>query len=102
MEADRSTEDSETVYVTHHFSIAEAMKLIILPFDGDKRRIREFIDNVDVAFELVHPNKREILLKYVKTKFTGDDRSKLMVRYLTHTWALVKGILEKNYAVRRS
>ena len=31
---------------------------------------------------------------------TGDARSKLMVRDLTHTWALVKGILEENYAVR--
>jgi len=25
-----------------------------------------------------------------------------MVRDLTHTWALVKGILEENYAVRRT
>jgi hypothetical protein len=66
------------------------MKLITHPFDGDKKRLREFIENVDVAFELVHPNKHEILLKFVKTKITGDARSKLIVRELTHTWALVK------------
>ena len=59
-------------------------------------------ENVEVAFELVHPNKHDILLKFVKTKIIGDARSKLMVRDLTHTWALVKGILEENYAVRRT
>jgi hypothetical protein len=100
MEPDRSSEDSETAYDTHHCSIAEAMKLITHLFDVDKRRLREFIENVDVAFELVHPNKHDILLTFVKTKITGDARSKLMVRVLTHTWALVKGILEENYAVR--
>jgi hypothetical protein len=49
----------------------------------------------------VHPNKHDILLKLVKTKITGDTRSKLIVRDLTYTWALVKGISEENYAVRR-
>ena len=55
----------------------------------------EFIENVDVANELVHPNKHDILLKFVKSKITGDASSKLIVRDLTHTWALVKGIVEK-------
>jgi len=55
-----------------------------------------------VAFEIVHPNKHDIFLKTVKTKITGDASSKLMLRDLTHTWALVKGILEENYAVRRT
>ena len=84
MESDRSSEDSETAYDTYHCRISEAMKLITHPFDGDKRRLREFIENVDVAFELVHPNKH-ILLKFVKTKIKGDARSKLMVRDLTDT-----------------
>jgi hypothetical protein len=66
------------------------MKLITHPFDGDKKRLREFIENVDVAFEIVHPHKHEILLKFVKKKITGDARSKLLVRYL------------ENYAVRRT
>jgi hypothetical protein len=78
MESDRSSEDSETAYGTFHCSVAEAMKLITHPFDGDKRRLREFIENVDVAFELVRPNKHDILLKFVKTKITGVSRSKLI------------------------
>ena len=102
MEADHNSESSESAYVTPHCSVDEAMKLISHPFDGDKRWLRKFTENVDVAFELVHPNKHGVLLKFVKTKITGDARSKLMVRDLTHTWALVKGILEENYAVRRT
>jgi len=96
------SEDSETAFGTHYRTVTEAMKLITHPFDGDKKRLREFIENADVAFELVHPNKHDILLKFVKTKITGDATSKLIVRDLTHTWALVKGILEENYAVRRA
>ena len=92
MEADPGSESSESSYVTHHCSVTEAMKLISHPFDGDKRKLRGFIENVDVAFELVHPRKHEVFLKFVKTKITGDARSKLMVRESTHTWALVKGI----------
>jgi hypothetical protein len=102
MEADQGSEISESAYVTHHCSVTEAMKLIPQPFDGDKRKLREFIENVDVAFDLIHPRKHEVFLKFVKTKITGDARSKLMVRDLTHIWALVKGILQENYAVRRT
>ena len=43
------------------------MKLIAHPFDGDERRLQEFIKDVDVAFELVNSNKH-ILLNFVKTK----------------------------------
>ena len=78
------------------------MKLIAHPFDGDKRKLREFIENVDVVFELVDPSKHDILLKFVKAEITGDARSKLMVRDLTHSWELVKAILEENYATRRT
>ena len=71
------------------------MKLVTHHFDGDKKQLREFTENVDVAFELVHPSKHEILLKCVKTKITGDARSKLIVRDLMHTRELVMGILEE-------
>jgi hypothetical protein len=56
------------------------MKLITHPFDVDKKRLLEFIENADVAFERVHPRKHEILLNFFKTKITGDAGSKLIVR----------------------
>jgi hypothetical protein len=81
MEADNSSDVSDDT--THYCGIGKAMKLIAHPFDGDKTKLREFIENVDVVFELVDPNEHEILLKFVKAKITGDARSQLMVRDLT-------------------
>ena len=98
MNADSGSDLSEEA--TQYCSIAEAMKLITHPFDGDKRKLREFVENVDMVFELVDPAKHDVLLKFVKPKITGDGRSKLMVRDLTHSWELVKAILEENYATR--
>ena len=46
-----------TVMILQKLLTAHNMKLITHPFDGDKRNIREFIENVDVAFEVVHPSK---------------------------------------------
>jgi hypothetical protein len=46
------------------------------------KRLREFIENVDVVFELVDPSKHDVL-KFVKAKITGEARFKLMVRDLT-------------------
>jgi hypothetical protein len=48
MEADNDSELSEKA--TRYCSIAEAMKLITHPFDGDERKLREFIENIDVVF----------------------------------------------------
>jgi hypothetical protein len=84
MEPDHIGEDSDTALDVQYCSVAEAVKLITHPFDGDTKRLREFIENVDVAFELVHPSKHGIMLKFVKTKITGDARSKLIVRDLTY------------------
>lgn len=62
------------------------MKLIIHSFDGNVKKLREFTENVDVAFDLIHSSKHEVLLKFVNTKLTGGARSKLIMRNLTHTW----------------
>jgi hypothetical protein len=83
-------------------SISEAMKLIILPFDGAKRKLKEFIENVSTAFEFVRPEQHDLLLKFVKTKITGEARSKLLVRGLTSTWSDVKQISEENYDIKRT
>ena len=80
----------------------DAMKHINQHFDGDKQKLKEFVDNVTKAFELVNPNEHDMLLKFVKTKITGEARSKLLVRDLTSKWRDVKQILEENYGVRRT
>jgi len=82
--------------------ISDTMKLINQRFDGDKRKLKVFVDNVSTAFELVNPSEHDLLLKFVKTKITGEATSKLLVRDLTSTWCDVKQILEENYGVRRT
>jgi hypothetical protein len=37
----------------HHFSIAEAMRLVPHPFDGDKRKFTEIVDAVFELYILV-------------------------------------------------
>jgi hypothetical protein len=78
------------------------MKLINMPFAGDRRKLKEFIDNVSTAFEHVSPEQHGLLLKFVKTKITGDARNKLFVRDISSTWREVKQILEENYGVKRT
>jgi len=51
------------------------MKLINQPFDGDKKKLKEFVDNVTTAFELVNPGDHDLLLKFIKTKIIGEATS---------------------------
>jgi len=48
VDGDNSSSTSEDA--SEYCSIGEGMKLIAHPFDGDKRKLREFIENVDVVF----------------------------------------------------
>jgi hypothetical protein len=86
----------------NYCSITEAMKLVSQPFDGDKKNLREFIDNFSTTFDLVKSDQHDLLLKFVKMKITGEARSKLLVRDLTSTWHDVKQILEENYDTKRT
>ena len=44
------------------------MKLINQPFNGDKPKLKEFVDNVTTAFELANPNEQVLLLKFCQNK----------------------------------
>jgi hypothetical protein len=88
--------------VEHYCSISEAMKLTNTPFAGDRKKLKKFVDNVSTAFELVRPEQHGLLLKFVKTKITGDARNKLFVTNISSTWREVKQILEENYGVKRT
>ncbi|XP_047112143.1 uncharacterized protein LOC124788904 [Schistocerca piceifrons] len=83
-------------------SVKEALCIVSKVFEGNKKDLREFIENVDAAFELVKPEEHETLLKFVKAKITGEARSRLQVRERTGTWQEVKHVLEENYASKRT
>jgi hypothetical protein len=78
MEADNKSDISSAADDGMHYCSVTGHEVDYPPFDGDKR-LKEFIENVNVAFELVDPRTHGILLKFLKAKITGDARSKLMV-----------------------
>lgn len=100
--ADQSGSDAGELGQRAYCKVSEALKLVPYSFDGDKSKLKEFIDNVDTAFEIADPADHDVLLKFVIAKITGDARSKLMIKTLRESWASVKGVLEDNYAVRRT
>jgi hypothetical protein len=75
--------------VEQYCSISGAVRLISY-LSTATRGNKEFIDNVSTVFELVRLEQHSLLLKFVKTKITGDARCKLLVRDLSSTWQEVK------------
>jgi hypothetical protein len=51
---------------------------------------------------VVHPNKQELLLKFVVAKIQGDAKDKLLARVEGNTWGQIESILEGSYVVKRT
>ncbi|PNF23589.1 hypothetical protein B7P43_G13934 [Cryptotermes secundus] len=85
-----------------YISVSDAFKLVAEPFSGDKRKLKEFCENVDAAFGLINPDKYDLFYKYVRTRITGEAKAKLLVRQDADDWASVKAILKEHYATRRT
>jgi hypothetical protein len=83
-------------------SVIQAIKLIPRPFEGNPKQLREFIEGVEAAIGVVHPNKQELLLKFIVAKIQGDAKDKLLARVERNNWRQIKGILEENYLVKRT
>jgi hypothetical protein len=77
-----SGEMAESSVKQQYCSISEAMKLISAPFDGGRRKLKEITDNVSTASKLIRPEQYSLLLKFVKTKITGDAMSKQLGTFL--------------------
>jgi hypothetical protein len=76
--------------------------LIDEPFSGDKRKSKEFCDNVEAAFGLIDPDKYDLFYKYVRTRITGETKAKLLVRQDADDWASIRAVLKEHYATRRT
>jgi hypothetical protein len=55
------------VHVCIPEKMADAFKSVAEPFSGDKRKLKEFCENVDAAFGLINPDKY-LFYKYVRTR----------------------------------
>jgi hypothetical protein len=85
-----------------YLSVNDAFKLIAEPFSGDKRKLKEFCENVEAAYELIDPDKYDLFYEYVLTRVTGEARAKLLVRQDADVWTSVKAVLEEHYATKRT
>jgi hypothetical protein len=90
--------DGEGAYI----SVTQAVKLIPRPFEGNPKQLREFIEGAEAAIAVTHPEKRELVLKFIVAKIQGDAKDKLLARVGRDTWPQIKGILEENYLVKRT
>jgi hypothetical protein len=67
-------------------SVMQAVKLIPRPFECNPKQLREFVEGVEAANGVVHPDKKGLLLKFVVAKIQGDAKDKLLARVERNTW----------------
>ena len=78
------------------------MQFIPKPFTGNPVELREFIQNVEAAYEVVELFNYAFLLKFVCAKIGGEAKAKLLARTHVNNWEQAKAVLEENYSVRRT
>jgi hypothetical protein len=96
------SESSEEPHSTRYISVPKALHLIPKSFNGNPLELREFLQNVEAAYEVVEPADYSLLLKFVCAKIAGEAKTKLLSRTHLHSWEQVKAVLEENYSVRRT
>jgi hypothetical protein len=95
LEADSSVDMAE-----EYISVSEALKLVA-PFSGNKKEVLAFISNVDTAFEVVNPDHRGRLYKFVLTRISGEPRTAITHRHLEN-WIELKEFLRNTYIEKRT
>jgi hypothetical protein len=97
-----STSSNEEPHSNRYISVTTAVQLIPKFFNGNPLELREFIQNVESAYEVVDPIDYNLLLKFVCAKIGGKAKTKLLSRTHIHTWEQVRAVLEENYTIRRT
>jgi hypothetical protein len=97
-----SVSSGEEPHSHRYISVLKAVQLIPKFFNGNPLELREFIQNVESAYEVVDPLDYSLLLTFVQAKVGGERKTKLLARTHLHTWEQVRAVLEENYSVRRT
>lgn len=101
-----SDSESDSLDINKLFIMATGVKLevaerCLIKFDGDKTKLREFIDNCEIALNIVNENDEAILFQIIQTKITG--RAKLLSQNREFAnWQALKSHLENTYSEKRS
>jgi len=97
-----SISSNEEPHSNRYISVPKAAQLIPKSFNGIHLELREFIQNVGSAYEVVDPIDYNLSLQFVCAKIGGEAKTKLLSRTHLHTWEQVRAVLEENYSVRRT
>jgi hypothetical protein len=63
-----SVSSSEDLPVIRYIDVPKAIQLIPKAFNGNPQELREFIQNVENAYEVIDPVENGLLLKFVCAK----------------------------------
>jgi hypothetical protein len=75
-----SVSSGEEPHSHRYISVPKAVQLIPKFFNGNPLELREFIQNVESAYEVVDPLDYSLLLKFVQAKIGGEAETKLLAR----------------------
>jgi hypothetical protein len=92
----------EEPHLNRYISVPKAVQLIPKFFNGSLHELREFIQNVESAYEVVDPIDYSLLLKFICAKIGGEAKTKLLSHTHSRAWEQVGAVLEENYSVRRT
>jgi hypothetical protein len=83
-----------------YISVSEALKLVS-PFSGNKKEVLALISKADTAFEVVNPDHRGRLYKFVLTRISGEQRTAITHRHL-ESWIELKEFFKNTYIEKRT
>jgi hypothetical protein len=87
-----SVSSSEEPQLHRYISVPKAEQLIPKSFNGNPQELREFIQNVESAYEVVDPIDYSLLLKFVCAKIGGEAKTKLLSRTHLSAWEQVRAV----------
>ena len=85
-----------------YISVPKSVQLIPKSFTGNPAELREFIQNVEAAFEVVEPLDYPLLYRFAYAKIGGEAKTKLLARTHVENWEQARACLEENYSVWRT
>jgi len=85
-----SSSDGNEPHSNRYISVPKAMQLIPQQFTGNPAELREFIQNVEAAFEVVEPANYSLLFKFVCAKIGGEAKTKLLAGTHVNNWEQAK------------
>lgn len=79
----------------------ETAERCLIKFDRDRLKLREFIDNCEIALRLVSNENQMVIFAIIKSKITGKAKLLSQNREFDN-WQALKQHLENTYSEKRS